>query len=89
MRNKKRKIKTLIIVVTILTCILFLFPKQRVIGGLRGGPIGPGQTAYREDYTCMGIELQLLPELAGLRMYLPLFWDHHEQDLLYRAIRRC
>jgi len=61
MRNKKRKIEKLVIVVTILTCILFLFPKQRVIGGLRGGPIAPGQTAYREDYTCIGIKLNFCP----------------------------
>lgn len=61
MRNKKRKLKTLIIVVSILACALFLYPMQRVIGGLRGGPIAPGQTAYREDYTCLGIKLNSCP----------------------------
>ena len=61
MKIKKSRIEILIIVVSILACILFLFPKQRVIGGLRGGPIGPGQTAYREDHMCIGIELNFCP----------------------------
>lgn len=61
MGNKKRKMKTLIIVVSILACVLFFFPKQRVIGGFGGFPIGPGQTAYREDYTCIGIKLNFCP----------------------------
>lgn len=61
MRNNKRKIAKLMIVVTILACFLFLFPKQLVLGGLRGGPIAPGQTADREDYTCIGIKLNFCP----------------------------
>jgi hypothetical protein len=61
MGNKKRKIKTLLIVVSILACVLFFLPKQRVIGGLGGGPITVGLTAYREDYACIGIKFAFCP----------------------------
>lgn len=42
--------------------MVFFFPKERVIGGLRGGPIAPGETAYREDYTCIGIAYDFCPD---------------------------
>lgn len=51
----------MIIFVTIITCTPFFFPKRRVIGGLRGGPMGPGQSGYREDYVCIGIKLNFCP----------------------------
>ncbi len=38
------------------------FPKERVVGGLRGGPIGPGETAYREDYVCLGLKYDFCPD---------------------------
>jgi hypothetical protein len=41
--------------------VLWVFPKERVVGGLRGGPIGPGQAAYREDYACLGAKYDFCP----------------------------
>lgn len=41
--------------------ILWAFPKERVVGGLRGGPIGPGESAYREDYVCLGVPYDFCP----------------------------
>lgn len=59
MNSRKRWLKLLITLVSI-AGILILYPKQRVIGGL-GGFIGPGKTAYREDYTCVGVKFDLPP----------------------------
>ncbi len=41
--------------------VLWFFPKERVVGGLRGGPIGPGESAYREDYVCLGVPYDFCP----------------------------
>lgn len=60
MGNKKRIIERLILVMTIVAWIVFFYPKQRVIGGL-GGFYGPGKTAYREDYSCIGIKADVPP----------------------------
>ena len=48
------------ILLAIISWILIFYPKQRVIGGL-GGFWGPGKTAYREDYTCIGIKVDVPP----------------------------
>jgi hypothetical protein len=40
---------------------LVFYPKERVIGGLRGGPIGPGAAEYREDYQCFGMSYDFCP----------------------------
>lgn len=50
-----------ITVALLLAAAAFFFPKERVVGGLRGGPIGPGETAYREDYTCVGVPYDFCP----------------------------
>lgn len=50
-----------LVLLVIVLLIIFFFPKQRVVGGLRGGPIAPGETAYREDYTCIGIAYDFCP----------------------------
>jgi hypothetical protein len=45
----------------VIAVLLWAFPKERVVGGLRGGPIGPGESAYREDYLCLGIKSDVCP----------------------------
>jgi hypothetical protein len=55
------KIFTSLIILSLL--IIFFYPKERVVGGLRGGPIAPGETAYREDYTCLGVSYDYCPSL--------------------------
>lgn len=45
----------------LVTASLVFYPKQRVIGGLRGGPIGLNETAFRVDYACIGVEYDFCP----------------------------
>lgn len=59
MSRKKRFITILIALLSLI--IVFFYPKERVVGGLRGGPIAPGETAYRQDYTCIGISYDFCP----------------------------
>jgi hypothetical protein len=60
---KKRTLSPALLVTLLILAltILFFFPKERVVGGLRGGPISPGETAYREDYTCTGVAYDFCP----------------------------
>lgn len=62
-RDKPGKLlaKISLAILLIVLLIIFFFPKQRVIGGLRGGPIAPGETTYRQDYTCIGIAYDFCP----------------------------
>jgi hypothetical protein len=54
--------------ITMAACVLCIAalivfsPKERVVGGLRGGPIGPGESEYREDYQCLGIASEFCPD---------------------------
>ena len=57
---QKYRLRILLIVLLVVLCILTLPPKRSVIGGL-GGFWGPGKTAYREDYTCIGLNVGLPP----------------------------
>ncbi|TSC77573.1 MAG: hypothetical protein G01um101433_538 [Parcubacteria group bacterium Gr01-1014_33] len=41
--------------------VVFFYPKERIIGGLRGGPIGPDETAYGEEYSCFGFSYDFTP----------------------------
>jgi len=41
--------------------VLWCFPKERQAGGMRGGPIAPSQSAYREDYICLGVKADFCP----------------------------
>ncbi len=64
--QQRRRILILggILVVTCVLCIaamIWFSPKPRVIGGLRGGPIGPGEQAYREDFACLGFPTEFCP----------------------------
>ena len=59
-QNKKRWFRILIVVALIALCFFTLPPKQSVVGGI-GGFWGPGKTAYREDYTCIGLNIGLPP----------------------------
>jgi len=58
MNAKNRWFRVLLLLLTITLCLLTLTAKRRVIGGL-GGFWGPGKTAYREDYTCIGIKFDV------------------------------
>lgn len=51
-----------LLTVCVLVIVVLVFLKQqRVVGGLRGGPIGPNESAYREDYKCLGIPYDFCP----------------------------
>ena len=57
MKTMPNNIRTLKIAVAIIIVAIVFYPKPWVVGGFQGGPIGPGQTAYREQYSCAGIKL--------------------------------
>src|SRR5512138_619877 len=59
-QNKKRSFRILIVVALIALCVFALPPKRSVVGGI-GGFWGPGKSAYREDYTCIGLNIGLPP----------------------------
>jgi len=59
--------------VTILALTLIFYPKQWVVGGLSGGPLAPGQTAYREEYACIGIKLIIPLNCADCGAIYPCF----------------
>lgn len=62
MMRRRRSWVTLLIGLGLLAAILlWAFPKERVVGGLRGGPIAPGEAAYREDYVCLGLRYDFCP----------------------------
>jgi hypothetical protein len=48
-------------VALLVASFLWAFPKERVMGGLRSGPIGPDEAAYREDYLCLGVRYDFCP----------------------------
>jgi hypothetical protein len=53
---------TILLLLSVLSLTaIFFYPKERVVGGLRGGPVAPGETAYREDYTCTGFAFDFCP----------------------------
>jgi hypothetical protein len=57
----KRLVWIVVIIMILIAVVLFFYPKERVVSGLRGGPVAPGETAYREDYTCVGIKYDFCP----------------------------
>lgn len=60
---RRRRVEAISLLLLILSLLMiFFYPKQRVVGGLRGGPIAPGERAYREDYTCIGVKYDFCPE---------------------------
>jgi hypothetical protein len=61
MRHRTSTTALVIAGVTLMAAALVLYPKERVVGGLRGGPIGDGEAAYREDYACTGIAREFCP----------------------------
>lgn len=60
MNYSKRWFRILIILLMVVLCILVFLPRQRVIGGL-GNRYAFGKTAYREDYTCIGLAVNAPP----------------------------
>jgi len=65
------------IVLLLLGCVVVLFyPKERIVGGLRGGPIGPNETAYREEYRCLGVLYDFTPP-----------WPDYEGKFLCYGVR--
>lgn len=61
MQPRKRNAAIFLALLILGLSIVFFYPKQRLVGGLRGRPIGPGESAYREDYTCIGIPYDFCP----------------------------
>lgn len=60
--DKKKIIITIILIAVIIgSLIVFFYPKKMVIGGLRGGPIGPSESAYLEEYGCLGFKRDFCP----------------------------
>lgn len=41
---------------------MLVFTPERVKGGLKGGPIGPNESAYREEYQCFGFARDFCPQ---------------------------
>ena len=60
-RAKRAGRRVWIWVVLVASIVLLFYPKERVTGGLRGGPIGPGASAYREDRACIGVPHNFCP----------------------------
>jgi len=54
------KQKTLLIIISIIILVGIFFPKPYIRGGL-GGFIGPGQSAYKEEYSCFGLKQSYYP----------------------------
>lgn len=53
--KRVKEIRNLVILIIIALVIIFFFPKQYVRGGL-SGLVGPGSSAYKEEYSCLGIK---------------------------------
>jgi hypothetical protein len=60
-RQKRVGLYVIGMVALLIVVVLRTFPKERVVGGLRGGPIGPGESAYREDTVCLGVPYDFCP----------------------------
>ena len=59
--TRRKGVAVVLGVVLLVALVLWAFPKERAVGGLRGGPIGPGESAYREDYVCLGVPYDFCP----------------------------
>lgn len=51
----------LIFLAAFILLVLFFLPKEQVVGGLRGGPIGPNERAYAEKFRCLGASQHFCP----------------------------
>jgi len=70
--EKKKKIILIVILILIIAVIigaLIFNPPERVRGGLRGGPIGPNQSAYLEEYQCFGFKRDFCPSWPDYGCY--------------------
>lgn len=61
MKPLKVVLIVLAVAAVLAAAVWFFYPRPRVIGGLRGGPIAPGESAYREDFACIGIPYDFCP----------------------------
>ena len=59
---RRRRLRWCILAILIGVAALWFYPKARVVGGLRGGPIGPGESDYREDFACLGVAYDCCPD---------------------------
>ena len=57
----KRIIIILLIVVFFGISVAVFYPKERVVGGLRGGPLPSNASAYVETYECLGLKRDFCP----------------------------
>lgn len=51
----------MIVLLLLVGVVVLFYPKERIVGGLRGGPIGLNETAYREEYRCLGVPYDFTP----------------------------
>jgi hypothetical protein len=61
MVTRRKGVGAVVGVALLVAFVLWVFPKERVVGGLQGGPIGPGESAYQEDYVCLGVPYDFCP----------------------------
>jgi len=61
-QRKRVRLSVIAVVALLIVIVLWACPKERVVGGLRGGPIGPGESAYREDTICLGVSYDFCPD---------------------------
>jgi hypothetical protein len=61
MVTRRKGVEAVVGVALLVALVLWVFPKERVVGGLQDGPIGPGESAYREDYVCLGVPYDPCP----------------------------
>ncbi len=74
------KKKIVFVVVLLILLVAVFYPKERVIGGLRGF-IAMNQVFYREEYDCLGIPYDFCPPCFDCGC------DHMCYGLVYN--RRC
>jgi len=74
MEKNKLIITIILLVILLVSLTAFFYPKERVVGGLRG-LIGPGQNSYREEFSCFGIKHDFCPQ-----------WPDYGCDLLCYGI---
>jgi len=56
----KKHIQIIIVIAVLIALVVFFFPKERVVGGLRGF-IDKSDVAYKEEYDCIGIAHDFCP----------------------------
>ena len=51
----------ILLIIAVIILVAVFYPKSYIIGGL-GGYVGPEQTAYKEEYECLGFKNSYYPQ---------------------------